>query len=249
MIHYHGLPITPVEVASEVISGSHAFVSFKNPEQLLLAVELSQSFSVDNGAFSFWVKGEPVTDWTDYYKFIADVSLFPNFDFAVIPDVIDGDEEVNDELCYEWCNKFQPHIGAPVWHLHESFERLQRLIQLFPRICLGSSGDYKTIGTHHWFNRMNRAMQVLCDADGRPKTKIHGLRMLDPKIVEIFPFSSADSNNISRSIGLDYRWKGTYTPINKKTRAIIIKTRIEQTNSPSYYTPVPVSMGIFKLLG
>jgi hypothetical protein len=115
-------------------------VSYKNPEQLMVAAECSQSFAVDNGAFSFWIKGEPVTDWQGYYDFIKETTMFPSFDFAVIPDVIDGSEEENDELCYVWLSQFKEHVGAPVWHLHESFERLQRLMSLFPRICLGSSG-------------------------------------------------------------------------------------------------------------
>ena len=249
MIHYHGLPITPSDVAETVAMNSHCFVSYKNPEQLLIAAECCQSFAVDNGAFSFWIKGEPVTDWGGYYDFISKTMLFPNFDFAVIPDVIDGSEAENDELCYEWCAKFPTHVGAPVWHLHESFERLERLMSLFPRVCLGSSGDYKTVGTHHWWNRMQRAMKVLCDADGRPKVKFHGLRMLDITIFTAFPFSSADSTNIARNIGIDSRWKGSYTPIPKRVRALIIKDRIERHNSPSAYVHRPQNVGIFQLLG
>lgn len=39
MIHYHGLPITPETAAIEAIKGGHAFVSFRHPEQLRLAVD------------------------------------------------------------------------------------------------------------------------------------------------------------------------------------------------------------------
>ena len=54
MIHYHGLPITPATAALRAISGGHAFISFMHPDQLTIALESSQSFAVDNGAFSAW---------------------------------------------------------------------------------------------------------------------------------------------------------------------------------------------------
>jgi len=42
-------------------------------------------------------------------------------------------------------------------------------------------------------------MEVCCDADGMPKTKLHGLRMLDPVIFSHMPLSSADSCNVARN--------------------------------------------------
>ena len=232
MIHYHGLPITPATAAVRAITNGHAFVSFKHPDQLTIALEVAQSFALDNGAFSAWRSGKPVTDWSEYYEWVAELHRYPSFDFAVIPDVIDGDEDDNDALLDEWpwAKKF-PHVGAPVWHLHESLERLDRLVSNWPRICLGSSGDYAQIGTDAWWIRMREAMDVICDKSGRPCTKIHGLRMLDPKIFSKFPFASADSANIGRNIGLDSHWKGTYTPPTKEARAMIIRERIESNQS------------------
>ena len=54
MIHYHGLPITPATAAIKAVESGHAFVSFAHPEQLNVAVEVCQSFAIDNGAFSAW---------------------------------------------------------------------------------------------------------------------------------------------------------------------------------------------------
>lgn len=102
MIHYHGLPITPASAALAAISGGHAFVSFRYPEQLGIALEVCQSFAVDNGAFSAWKSGKPVADWTRYYEWVAFLHRLPSFDFAVIPDVIDGDEAANDAPLAEW---------------------------------------------------------------------------------------------------------------------------------------------------
>lgn len=186
MIHYHGLPITPATAAVRAVSGGHAFVSFARPDQLTIALEAAQSFAVDNGAFSAWKSGEPIRDWSRFYDWVAELHRYPPFDFAVIPDVIDGDEAANDALLAEWPWRLTaPHIGTPVWHLHESLERLDRLVSQWPRVCLGSSGDFAQIGTPAWWIRMAEAMDVICDRSGRPAVKVHGLRMLNPEVLAI----------------------------------------------------------------
>lgn len=246
MIHYHGLPITPETAAVSAVSGGHAFVSFAHPEQLALALDICQSFAIDNGAFSAWRGGKPIEDWTEYYLWIGDLHRRPGFDFAVIPDVIDGNEVANDELVDAWPWKDRrPDIGAPVWHLHESIERLQRLARAWPRVCLGSSGEYAQIGTPRWENRMAQAMNEICDREGLPVTKLHGLRMLDPRVFSRFPFHSADSTNIARNIGIDSAWKGTYSPPTKQARAMVMRERIEATNSRGWWPKQPIQQEIF----
>lgn len=69
MIHYHGGPITPDTCALKAWKGRHAFISFANPGQINLASEVTQSFALDNGAFSFWTKNR-VVDWREYYRFV-----------------------------------------------------------------------------------------------------------------------------------------------------------------------------------
>ncbi len=211
-------------------------MSFRHPQQLTLAMEASQSFAIDNGAFSAWKSGEPVLDWSLFYEWVAELHRYPSFDFAVIPDVIDGDEQANDDLLAEWpWRKSAPHVGAPVWHLHESLERLNRLVREWPRICLGSSGEFASVGDPKWWVRMAEAMNVICDKSGRPTAKIHGLRMLNPEIYTRFPFASADSTNIGQNIGIDSAWKGTYTPPTKEARAAIMRERIESRQSPQFW--------------
>lgn len=240
MIPYHGTPITPATAAVAAISGGHAFVSFRHPEQLALALEVCQSFAVDNGAFSAWKSGQPVTDWSDFYTWVDDLRRHPGFDFAVIPDVIDGDEAANDALLEEWP---WGNFGAPVWHLHESLDRLERLAHQWPRVCLGSSGAYATLGTRAWWARMAEAMETACDAEGRPRCKLHGLRMLNPEIFSRFPFASADSTNIARNIGLDKRWTGSYAPVSKDARARVLRERIESRQSAECWDPAVVAVG------
>lgn len=225
MIHYHGLPIAPETAAAKVLAGGHGFVSFRTRPQLATAVSLCQSFAVDNGAFSAWRAGEPVACWAAYYKWAADMHRIPNCDFAVIPDVIDGSEADNDALLHEW--PLPNWFGAPVWHMHESLARLERLGADYPRICLGSSGEFSTVGSAGWWERMGAAMETVCDRDGRPLVKMHGLRMLNPRVFSRLPLASADSTNIGRTIGLDKAWRGTYQPSTKEGRAWVMRERIE----------------------
>lgn len=233
MIHYHGLPITPDTAAEVAARAEHVFVSFAHPGQMGLAVSACQSFAVDNGAFSAWRSGQPITDWSGYYAFAESAKRQPHCDFAVIPDVIDGTEGDNDALVGEW--PLPRWFGAPVWHLHESLERLTRLATTFPRICLGSSGEFAQIGTSRWWQRMHEVMRTICDDAGQPCCRLHGLRMLDPQVFSRFPFASADSTNIGRNIGLDQKWHGPYAPPTKESRVQLMRARIESVNAPSVY--------------
>lgn len=238
MIHYHGLPITPATAAARLLQGRHAFVSFAHPVQLEIAQELCQSFAVDNGAFSAWKSGKPITDWKPFYAWVDELKTHPGFDFAVIPDVIDGDEVANDDLIREWPH--EPHLSAPVWHMHESIERLFDLANFWPRVCIGSSGAYATIGNSLWWARIGEALNAICDESGRPACRLHGLRMLDPEVFTRLPFASADSTNVGRNIGIDSAWRGTYQPPDKEWRADLLAARIEAHNSSDRWMRVAV---------
>jgi hypothetical protein len=230
LIHYHGIPITPLTAANKAIEAGHAFVGYEYADQMGGVVEVCQSFALDNGAFSAWKRGQPVRDWRGYYEWAADCKLVPACDFAVVPDVIDGSESDNDALLDEWP---LPHwFGAPVWHMHESLDRLERLASSWPRVCIGSSGEFATVGTAAWWGRMAQAMRVICNDEGQPLVKLHGLRMLNPKVFTLLPLASADSTNIGRNIGIDQKWRGTYTPPTKEMRAAVMRSRIEAQNAP-----------------
>lgn len=235
MIHYHGLPITPATVAVKAIEAGHAFVSFAHPEQLSLAAEVCQSFAIDNGAFTAWKKGEPVQDWQPFYDWALEVKTIPSCDFAVIPDIIDGTEQDNDALLND-C-PLPIWYGSPVWHMHESIDRLVRLANQYVRVCIGSSEQYATTGTFQWWSKIGEAMRAICDEEGRPKCKLHGLRMLDPALFTKIPLSSADSTNIARNVGIDAHWRvGNFLPPTKESRASVMRSRIESHNSPSKWS-------------
>lgn len=224
MIHYHGGPITPDTCALRAWSARHAFVSFAAPQQISLAVSVCQSFALDNGAFSLWKAAKP-TDWPAYYRWVGDWSRRPNFDFAVVPDVIDGSEAENDALAADW--PFPRHKGAVVWHVNESADRLVRLANEWPLVCIGSSGDFDVSVPDNFLRRMAEVLPEICDSEGFPICKLHGLRMLNPDIFSRLPLSSADSTNVARNIGIDAAWRGTYQPKSKETRTAILVERIE----------------------
>ena len=244
-----GLPITPASSAVAAVSGGHAFVSFAHSDQLGIAIDVCQSFAIDNGAFSAWKQGKPVTDWKDFLEWSEEISYLPHCDFIVIPDAIDGDLNEQTALIGRFLQHYGSRgmqVGSPVFHLNEPLNHASYLSRAWSRVCIGSSGEYSEIGTAKWWNRMNQVMIAMCDSRGRPNCKLHGLRMLDPEIFTKFPFSSADSTNIGRNIGIDSKWKGTYLPPNKDARALVMRQRIEAFNSANVWDIQPEQQSLLE---
>jgi hypothetical protein len=232
MIHYHGTPMTPVGDMIKSFASKHAMVSYEHPEQMHIAAEICQSVVLDNGAFSAWRQNKP-HDFVGYAAWVKKWLRHPAVDWCIIPDKIDGTEKDNDALIEDW--PFPKHNSVPVWHMHESLDRLKRLME-YPRIALGSSGVYAKVGNESWWKRIVEAMRVICDSDGIPKVKIHGLRMLDPGVFSKLPLASADSCNVARNVGLDVHWKGSYAPNSRYVRALILMERIEKHASAPYWS-------------
>lgn len=209
--------------------GRHALVPFSYPDDIAVVAECCQSFVLDNGAFSAWTKGKQV-DFPGYIQWVREWHRHPGFDWALIPDVIDGDEAENDALLADWPATLP---GVPVWHMHESLERLVRLANNWRVVALGSSAQYASVGTQQWWNRMTKAMNAIC-VDGRPICKLHGLRMLDPDVFTKLPLSSADSTNAAVNSGSLSRF-GMYLPPTTAQRAAVIAERIESQNSAATF--------------
>src|SRR5687768_6177868 len=101
MIHYHGLPLTPTADMVRSMRCHHAMVSFEEPRQVELAAEVCQSVVLDNGTFSKWRAGKR-HDFIGYAAWAAHWLRHPAVDWCLIPDVIDGSEDENDELLSCW---------------------------------------------------------------------------------------------------------------------------------------------------
>lgn len=229
MIHYHGTPVGGV--ASQVprfLAGRNALVSYFNPADIGVAREVCSSYVIDNGAFSAWRSGKPITEWSGYYRFLELYLRDPSCRWAVIPDVIDGTEDDNDRLIREW--PFG-NMGIPVWHMHESLDRLLFLSISYRTVAIGSSGQFSSPGSRTWWVRMDLAMRVLCNSDGKPSVKIHGMRMLDPRIFSKLPFASADSTNACRNASR----KAKQCRCSRVQGAAVIADRIEAVQSALTY--------------
>lgn len=188
MIHYHGTPITP-RAALAPMAGRHFCVSYAAPTDIAWCIQYGASVMLDNGAFSAWTRGIAV-DWASFYVWAIPYLRHPHW--AVIPDVIDGDEDANDELLAA-C-PLPTALSAPVWHMHESLERLARLCATYPRVCIGSSGKYTSPGSTAWRHRIDDAWQVIPST-----TWVHMLRAMKEASEGVWPFASADSTNIARN--------------------------------------------------
>jgi len=222
MIHYHGTPIGGSrQDAARFLMGRHALVSFYRPDDLPAVLECCQA-------------GKGRVDFDAYLAWVERFCCHPSFDWCLIPDVIDGTEEDNVELIHKWLRSGSRVKGVPVWHLHESLGWLEWLVDRFEWVALGSSGQWSKPGTPEWWQRMAEAMRVICDDNGRPRCKLHGLRMLDPAIFTRLPLASADSTNAAVNCGSVSRF-GLYPAPTASQRAAVIAERIESHNSAAVW--------------
>lgn len=180
---------------------------------------------LDNGAFSAWRRSY-APNWPAYYAW-ARHWLGYHTTWAVIPDVIGGTEHENDGLICEWfvtIGSFRQ--AAPVWHLHESFERLERLVRSHDRVCFGSSEDYSAVNSASWNNRVNEAFNRICKGSGRPPAWIHMLPGMSLS-GSCYPFASVDSTDVARNHeqGLG--------------RALKMARRWDAVQCPSTWQPMP----------
>ena len=230
--------MTPAAAAVYILTGRHGLVSFAHPGQLGLVAEVCQSFVLDNGAFTAW-KGGKTPDWDAYAEWVREYLYHPGFDWFLIPDVIDGEEQHNIDLINEFVAKFPDHNNrmVPVWHLHESLNHLNGLSHMFDRVAIGSSGEFQQPKTKKWEARMNEVFNTLCDDKGRPRVRVHGLRMMDPTIFSRYPFASVDSCNVARNIGIDKSWDSFKYggDIPKGTRGVVMADRCESHASASVW--------------
>ncbi|MCS2161032.1 hypothetical protein MUU47_07810 [Scandinavium sp. H11S7] len=199
VIHYHGTPVwgDAGNVHRIAVNGAGAFVSYARPDQLSASIKYALSVAIDNGAFSAWKRGL-VIDWQQFYQWLIPHYHHPKLSFFVIPDVVEGGEADNDALISKLPRCFRSK-AAPVWHLHESLNRLVELCREWPRVCFGSSGKYATIRTQLWHRRMSEAFETIYCKHSF-STQIHGLRMLDGRVLGNYPLSTADSTNLACNV-------------------------------------------------
>lgn len=191
-IHYHGTPITPSSTFAE-LGGRHYCVSHADPRDVERCHRYGQSVMLDNGAFSKWKSGK-ATDWAAFYAWCDEWLAFPET-WAVIPDEIDAGEQLQDALVKEWPFGFR---GAPVWHMDESIDRLIRLTEAWPRVCIGSTDKFKVVLSDIWCRRMDECWNAIARAHPRHLPKVHMLRGMQCSGRE-WPFASVDSTDVAQN--------------------------------------------------
>ncbi|EPD5616121.1 hypothetical protein ACE3IH_03275 [Enterobacter hormaechei subsp. hoffmannii] len=197
--HFHGTPVwgSAGDVHRIAVSGAGAFVSYVRPDQIAASLNFAAAVGIDNGAFSAWMRGL-VINWCEFYEWLLGYYHHPKVAFFVIPDVVEGGESDNDALIRQVPRMFRDK-AAPVWHLHESIDRLVELCREWPRVCFGSSGEYAVIRTERWHRRMQEAFETIyCKYTFQ--TRVHGLRMLDGRVMGNYPLATADSTNLACNV-------------------------------------------------
>lgn len=199
----YGLPITPASRLEE-LAGASFCLSFATtrPSQEEAAIRLvgdDQILMLDNGAFSHWRStGETFTDeLVDRFEAWA-LSILERCPqaIAVIPDVIQGSVEANEEL--RLTSQLPLERSMPVWHLDEPIERLLHLCEDYEWIAFGSTIDKP--GSPAWHARIKEAFAAIdaweLESDGaciRPR--IHMMRA--QAFAHLYPFDSSDSTNLA----------------------------------------------------
>lgn len=211
MIHYHGTPISPITALLE-LRGRNFCVSHARPDDVQRVHQIGQSVMLDNGAFSKWKRGYE-TDWTSYYEW-TDIWLDHPTTWAVIPDEIGAGWQLQDSLIREW-----PHgnRGAPVWHMDGPIDRLLRLVDEWPRVCVGSTEEFSVVLSPAWRRKMDAAFDALSQRGRLPW--LHMLRGMQLS-GRHYPFASVDSTDIAQNHhrlqntprGMADRWDAMQTP-------------------------------------
>lgn len=247
MLKFHGTPIGGSKKdAIMFLSGRNALFSYFNKGHIEEVIECCDLFVVDNGAFSHWRTTGGTLDIDGYAKFVETYQKLPNHLFHIIPDVIDGTEEQNDKMLEQWesMNISTAGSSSPVFHLGESLDRFDRLSKKYSTVCLGSTSKWPRNGSKGWWELMSEFMTAICDSNGRPKCKLHGLRMLDPRIFTKLPLFSADSTNAAVN-GHRCMKEGALKDLERWQGNIRIAQRIEHWQSAKCWSVDNLKQDLF----
>jgi len=139
-------------------------------------------------------------DAEGYYKWLEPILVHPHW--AVVPDAIGGTVEDQHYFLARLPRDLSRfcEFGA-VWHLNLPFSHLLHLCNAFPKVCIGSSGEYWNIGSPKWCGRMDETFNLLARHFGKIPY-IHGMRMLGQNTGR-WPLASADSTNVAQNYKRD----------------------------------------------
>ena len=150
----------------------------------------------DSGAYSEWraaqKRGEEWfirEDWKPYFEWL-EPRLFQPGRWAVMPDAPGAPSQLNDSLLLDW--PFGDR-GAPLWHMDGPIERLLRLCEKHPRVCLGWTGAGKHLDRPEFHERIAE----LDKAFGNRWPVIHMMRGIAVK--DHWPFATVDGTTLAQN--------------------------------------------------
>lgn len=171
-----------------------------------MLMRIAAKLMLDNGAFSAWMASEKrgaavvfaATYWRRFYEWVIWVLSRRPDAWFVIPDVINAGTQEQDALLRECPSELLPY-GRPVWHMDEPVCRALQLIDRFGRICIGSTSEYRVIGSVDWRLRQDELWNAIISMFGSvPDT--HMLRGLQCQLSAFdYPFTGADSTDRARN--------------------------------------------------
>ncbi len=260
-LHFHGGPAWGGEVIGvEVVDGkkvpiemkckevlyknSCALVSFARMDQLKYVLSVARLVVFDNGAFKDWNdrrKGKKTNttkeQWEKYYIKVR--SIYSQIYWFLIPDVIEGTEEENDELVDNLPADLR-NKAVPVWHSDESLERLDRLCKRWPTVAIGMCGPHRKIEKKESKERIQEIFyHIYCVR--KFDVRIHGLRVLDGRVLGMFPYASGDSSFVATNVP---KTDTQMTDVQcKLARTAIWKNKIETVIPPTVDAWVKLQQG------
>jgi len=198
---YHVTPITPNAVLRSM-AGRAFMVRWGRHDQVKIVERIAPWIAYDNGAFGFFLKGIEMAfaDWHRFYDWL-EPRIYQPGRWAIVPDVIGEGSQIQDALIREWPFGFK---GAPVWHTDEPLDRLLRLCDEWPRVCIGSTGEHFDIWmpgrfgvevTAIWAARMDEVWEALGRRVIVPE--VHMLR--GTAVSHLYPFATADSSSLAQN--------------------------------------------------
>ena len=201
--------------------------------------ECTSKLFIDSGAFTAHTKGKEVDvdEYIAYINTIDDqVTTFAQVDH--IPGVW-GQPKTPEQLAeapiLSWQNYLymvnkvnSPKKLQPIFHQGEDFKYLKQMLEYkYDENCLDKSAigqpiDYigiscnKELSTNEWVEWFTKCFKIIHESSN-PNVKTHAFGMTSLKVLEQFPFTSADSTSWVRSAGFGNILVG-YTSIYTSTR-------------------------------
>jgi len=213
---YHGTPMTPKAAFKAVMPARGVCISYGTPTDDQRALEHCPFRMYDNGEFKAWNKAkkdglewdEAPRDHTKLYAWYEQRIFQPGC-WGVIPDRPGAPTQFNDGLLNDW--PFGRSVGAPLFHMNGSTDRLLKLCDRFDRVCLGWVGGFdevakrikpeeEDVGCPAYRAKMDEIAKAL----GNRWPPIHMLRGI--LVGGDYPFLSVDATSLAQN-GHRHDWR------------------------------------------